>query len=204
MSQRAPSTARRRRTAQEAEREILDAAEAFLRERPFRELTVDEVMDATGLSRPSFYVYFRDRHHLALRLIDRIGAEVYERSNRWLGGQGEPRAELPAAIEGAVQVWEEHGKVLRAISDAAAAHEAVERAYRGVVEQFAAAAATQIGRDVEAGRSRVEDPEAVALALCWTIERYLNEALGREPAEDPDRVTRALVAIWNGAIYGAR
>jgi TetR/AcrR family transcriptional regulator, ethionamide resistance regulator len=204
MNQSAPSPARRRRTAEETEREILDAAEAFLRERPFRELTIDEVMDATGLSRPSFYVYFRDRHHLALRLIDRIGAEVYDRSIRWLGGEGDPRAELSAAIEGAVQVWGEHGRVLRAISDAAAAHETVEGAYRGVVERFAAATAVQIRRDVKAGRSRVEDPEAVATALCWTIERYLNEALGREPAEDSDRVTSALVAVWDGAIYGAR
>ena len=35
---------RRRRSAEEAEREIIEAAEALLRERPFRELTVDEVM----------------------------------------------------------------------------------------------------------------------------------------------------------------
>ena len=45
-----------------AEAEIVGAAEALLRERSFRELTVDEVMRRTDLSRPSFYVYFRDRH----------------------------------------------------------------------------------------------------------------------------------------------
>jgi len=45
---------RRRRTPEAAEREIIDAAEAFLREQPFRELTVDEVMRRTDPSRPSF------------------------------------------------------------------------------------------------------------------------------------------------------
>jgi AcrR family transcriptional regulator len=37
-----------------AEREIIAAAEELLRERPFRDLTVDEVMRRTELSRPSF------------------------------------------------------------------------------------------------------------------------------------------------------
>ena len=50
---------RRRRTPEVAEAEIVAAAESLLRERSFRELTVDEVMRRTDLSRPSFYVYFR-------------------------------------------------------------------------------------------------------------------------------------------------
>ena len=59
-----------------AEAEIVAAAEALLRERPFRELTVDEVMRRTDLSRPSFYVYFRDRHHLILRVVEHLGNET--------------------------------------------------------------------------------------------------------------------------------
>ena len=76
---RHPCHPRRRRSPESAEREILDAAEAFLRERPFRDLTVDEVMARTTLSRPSFYVYFRDRHQLAVRLVEGIGEELYDK-----------------------------------------------------------------------------------------------------------------------------
>ena len=61
---------RRRRSPESAEREILAAAESFLRERPFHEMTVDEVMARTTLSRPSFYVYFRDRNQLVIRLVE--------------------------------------------------------------------------------------------------------------------------------------
>ena len=39
---------RRRRSPAEAENEILRAAESFLRERPFRDMTVDEVMALTN------------------------------------------------------------------------------------------------------------------------------------------------------------
>ena len=52
---------RRRRRPEEAERAILAAARAFLEEHPFREMTVEGVMIRTGLSRPAFYAYFRDR-----------------------------------------------------------------------------------------------------------------------------------------------
>ena len=79
---------RRRRTPEVAEAEIVGAAEALLRERSFRELTVDEVMRRTDLSRPSFYVYFRDRHHLMLKVVEHIGAELRTMSQRWYTGSG--------------------------------------------------------------------------------------------------------------------
>src|SRR5205085_9329475 len=109
-----PTTRRRRRSPAEAEREVLDAAEAFLRGRPLRELTIDEVMAETSLSRPAFYVYFRDRHDLVLRLIGELGAELFEMADIWLKG-----GDLPASVEGVVAVYAKHGRVLRAISDAA-------------------------------------------------------------------------------------
>lgn len=42
----------------ESEREILNAAEKFLSERPFRELNVDEVMKLTDLSVQLFMYIF--------------------------------------------------------------------------------------------------------------------------------------------------
>ena len=93
------SAPRRRRTPESAEREILDAAESFLRERPFRDLTVDEVMARTTLSRPSFYVYFRDRHHLAVRLVEGIGDALFGMANRWLEGTGDPGEDVRDAAQ---------------------------------------------------------------------------------------------------------
>ena len=110
---------RRRRTPKEAEREIIAAAEALLRERPFRELTVDELMRRTELSRPSFYVYFRDRHQLVLRVVEQLGGELFTMSERWLRGSGDQRAVARDALQGIVDVFAEHGPVLRALADAA-------------------------------------------------------------------------------------
>src|SRR5256885_15928512 len=104
---------RRRRTPEVAEQEILSAAEGLLRERPFRELTVDEVMRRTELSRPSFYVYFRDRHHLVLRVVEHIGAELRTMSQRWYTGAGDGPALAREAMEGIGEGYGEHRPVLR-------------------------------------------------------------------------------------------
>ena len=192
---------RRRRTPEQAEREILEATEEFLRDRPFRDLTIDEVMDRTGLSRSSFYVYFRDRHHLALRLLEELAKQVHEDSDAWLQGSSEPPDDMRAAIAGTVTALAQHGSMMRAISDAATEDADVELAYRGVVEGFIDDTAARIERDVRAGRSVSADSGMLAAALVWMNERYLLQNPVPDTPEDRRRVTDELTRIWMCAIY---
>jgi len=192
---------RRRRTPEQAEREILEATEEFLLDRPFRDLTIDEVMDRTGLSRPSFYVYFRDRHHLALRLLEELAKQVHEDSDAWLQGSSEPPDDMRAAIAGTVTALAQHGSMMRAISDAATEDADVELAYRGVVEGFIDDTAARIERDVRAGRSGSADSGMLAAALVWMNERYLLQNPVPDTPEDRRRVTDELTRIWMCAIY---
>jgi AcrR family transcriptional regulator len=194
---------RRRRSPEEAEQEIIAAAEALLRERPFRELTVDEVMRRTDLSRPSFYVYFRDRHHLVLRVVEHIGGELFTVSDRWYPAEGDGRALVRAATEGIVAVFAEHGPVLRALADAAADDPGVEAAYHALVESFITPTAAHIEREIAAGRILPLDAGETAKALVWMMERYLSLSLGREPATDPEVVAETLATIWGRVLYGA-
>ena len=198
-----PSAAspRRRRSPESAEREILEAAESFLRERPFRDLTVDEVMARTTLSRPSFYVYFRDRHHLAVRLVEGIGEALFGMASRWLDGTGDPRADVRDSLRGVAEVYEVHGLVLHAIADAAGHDPEVERVYYGLIERFVAATTTRIERDLETGRAAPVDPAPTAGALVWMSERYLLMTLGRLPTEPVDRVVDTLATIWIRTLY---
>ena len=192
---------RRRRTPEQAEREILEATEEFLRERPFRDLTIDEVMDRTGMARPSFYVYFRDRHHLALRLLEELAKQVYEGSNPWLQGSDEPLDDMRAAIAGTVEALAGHGSMMKAMADAATEDAEVEHAYRGVVEEFIDATAARIARDVKSGRAGPVEPGMLAAALVWMNERYLLQNPVPDTPEDRRRVTDELTRIWTCAIY---
>jgi TetR/AcrR family transcriptional regulator, ethionamide resistance regulator len=189
-------TRRRRRSPAEAEREILDSAERFLRERPLRELTIDEVMAGTGLSRPAFYVYFRDRHDLILRLIAEIGGELFDMTERWLKGD-----DLRAAVDGVVAVYAKHGPVLRAISDAAVDDPDVEEAYHAVVERFIDATADHIRSEQRNGRASGLTARRTASALVWMNERYLSMCLGVTKQVRPREVADTLHQIWSRALY---
>ena len=194
---------RRRRTPEVAEAEIVAAAEALLRERSFRELTVDEVMRRTDLSRPSFYVYFRDRHHLILRVVEHIGTDLRTMSKRWYTGAGDGPALAREAMEGIVEVFSEHGPVLRALADAAADDPEVERVYGGLVQSFVDVTRKHIEKEIEAGRVLPLDAGETAQALVWMMERYLNRSLGRVPAELPrETVAQTLTTIWTRVLYG--
>jgi AcrR family transcriptional regulator len=193
---------RRRRSPEVAEREIVDAAEALLRERPFRELTVDEVMRGTGLSRPSFYVYFRDRHHLVLKVVEHLGGELFTMSDRWVRGTGEPLVLAREALEGIVAVFAEHGSVMRALADAASDDKDVEAAYSAVIQGFIDVVSGHIASEIEAGRILALNPLPTATALVWMTERYLMLSLGREPLTPTDVVFDALWTIWTRTLYG--
>jgi AcrR family transcriptional regulator len=195
---------RRRRTPEEAQHEIIRAAELLLRERPFRELTVDEVMKRTELSRPSFYVYFRDRHELVLRVVERLGGELFTMSERWFRGEGDGAVLAREAVEGIVAVYAEHGPVLRALSDAAVHDPDLEVAYATLVQGFVDATSRHIDAEIAAGRILPVDAEQTARALVWMIERYLNLALGREPITPVPVVVETLATIVGRVLYGVR
>jgi AcrR family transcriptional regulator len=192
-------TRRRRRSPAEAEREILEAAERFLREHPLRELTIDEVMAGTGLSRPAFYVYFRDRHDLILRLIAGIGSELFEMADKWLKG-----GDLRAGVEGVVAVYAKHGPVLRAISDAAVDDPDVEQAYHSLVQRFIDATAEYIRSEQRGGRAEGMTARRTAAALVWMNERYLSMCLGggnMTKQLKPREVADTLHEIWTRTLY---
>lgn len=194
---------RRRRSPEVAEREIIAAAHGLLRERPFRELTVDEVMRRTELSRPSFYVYFRDRHHLVLRVVEHLGAELWTMTDRRSEGSENGPALAREAIEGVVAVFVEHGAVMHALSDAAADDPDVEQAYGQLMQRFIDVTAEHIEREVEAGRILPLDARETAKALILMNERYLNLSLGRRPTAKPETVLHTLGTIWTRTLYGA-
>jgi AcrR family transcriptional regulator len=198
-----PATARRpKHDPKVSEQEILRAAEQLLRERPFREITVEHVMSRTGLKRPAFYVHFRDRHELALRVVEQIGAELFEMTDRWLQGD-DPHADARSALEGLASVYLRLGPVMRALADAAGADAQVEGAYRNLVGQFIDATAGHIRAEQARGRiGELIDVEETARALILMNERYLLESFGRTPQADPAVVVPVLHHIWMATLYG--
>jgi AcrR family transcriptional regulator len=198
----APSRARQRRRPEDAEREIVDAAEALLREGTYADLRVADIMARTGLGRSSFYVYFADIPALLRRLAARIEGEFLEVSDVWLSGPGDEDASR-RSTEGIVDVYVRHGPVLKALADAAATASEVEEIFRwGVVQHFIEAVVRRCAEQYEAGRfPHLLSPE-VCRALVLMTERYLADTLGRDTSADPVPIAAALNVVWSKVLYG--
>jgi AcrR family transcriptional regulator len=193
-----------RRLPHDAQREILDAAEVLLAERPFRELSVDELMARTGMTRSSFYHYFRSLDEVAIALMRRVQGEMMEATAPWLrvDYEGDPALGLEQGIRASAQVFARHGLVLSAIHEASFRYEAVQREWRdGVLEDWIGAVAAQVRAQRERGLTRVADAEEIARALLLMNTAVLVERLGKQPPDPPEAVADALAEIWIGALF---
>jgi len=177
--------------------EILAAAEAFLRERPYRELSIETVMERTGLTRTAFYRHFDDVPDLVLRLLGEVTKDLYLLGERWAASAGEDfPAPALAGLAGIVEFFARHGPLLRAIAEAAATDEQVERGYQQLREAFIEMTAGSLDRLSASGQLQVPDTRAMARALNLMNEAFLLEEFGREPFGDPEFVLAIVETVW--------
>src|SRR5215471_10835418 len=89
-----------RRTRLETRERIVTAATELIRDRPYAELNVDEVMRAAGLGRTIFYRHFDDLGDLMLRVNRPAIAELFETQPRVEDiGPGEEEAVIRRGLE---------------------------------------------------------------------------------------------------------
>ena len=193
---------RRRRRPEEAEREILTAAESLLRERPSHEVTVLAVMERTTLSRKSFYVYFRDRHDLIARLVSPLRADLTARLEAARAAHDSPRDAFRAMFTEGARAYVEHGPLLRALRESSAHDEDARRVWSEFTEPPVAMSAARIREETEAGRSAGLDADAVARALITMNQACFFDQLVDRPEADPAPLVEALAEIWTRTVYG--
>ena len=193
---------KRRQLRQETRRQILDAAQEFLRERSFRELSVDALMARTGHTRTVFYRHFEDIPSLVLAVMAEVGAELVEVAESWAQtdrvGPDVARERLASFVDFHVR----HGPLLWAVAEAAHHDDAVEQAYNGTFEGFVALTAAAIQQRVDSGELGPVDAPEIARALVWMLNGYLGDRLGREgTAIDPERVLETVWTIWTRTLF---
>jgi AcrR family transcriptional regulator len=192
--------ARQREQRADTRRAILDAAERLLRERPFRELSVDALMAQTELTRTAFYRHFDDVTDVVLRLLGEVGQELMGIAERWSASAG---VDMPApareALAAIVDFFVRHGPLVRATAEAASYDERIEAAYRASLERFVTLTVDGLDRLVAKGRLSVPDTRSLARALNLMNQAYLLETFGREPG-DPQLALATLEAVWLGTV----
>jgi AcrR family transcriptional regulator len=190
---------RRRRSRDEAEREIIEAASTLLRERPLHDVSVSAIMERTTLSRKSFYVYFRDRYELLTRLFKPLRRELDEANALFLAGPtGNLVTDGRMALEAVARFHAgRNGALVRALHEASAYDEEAARVWREFNEPVIAAFTGLVRREVAAGRlSPGVDVEATVRALVgMNLYCFFDRVVGN-PAADVEAIAATLSTVW--------
>jgi AcrR family transcriptional regulator len=195
--------AKRRQQREETRRQILDAAQSFLREQSFRELSAEAVMQRTGHTRTVFYRHFEDVPALILALIAEVGTELVDLGERWSQTERVSPAEARERLAGFVDFYARNGPLVRAVVEASHHDTTVEEAYSQMVEGFIDLTARSIQARIHSGELTPIDAEETARALIRMLNGYLGDALAREEPIDRERVLDVVSTIWTRTLFPA-
>ncbi len=206
-SQTRATRARRsnRPSGDDRELAILGTLERLLEDRPFAEISVDDLAKGAGISRPTFYFYFPSKDAVLLTLFERVLAEA----DATLEGRAEDYSVDPTqAWRDGIYAFFEPLRVHLAVALAGVAATATNAELRALWSTFMQKWVDRTAAVITAERARGAAPETVpaqdlAAALNLMNERTMFASYtGQKPAIVEDAALDTLVHVWVTSIYG--
>jgi AcrR family transcriptional regulator len=194
-----------RPSGDEREQAILATAERLLEERPFADISVDDLAKGAGLSRPTFYFYFKSKEAVLLTLLEpliaRADAEFDGAVQRL---PADPRRVWRGGIKAFFTAFTSHRAVARAGTAVLAASPEFRAVWSGFMQRWIDQTSAQIAAERARGAAPETLPAAdLATSLNQMNERTMMATLSTEqPAVSEDHVVDTLAHIWVSSIYG--
>jgi TetR/AcrR family transcriptional regulator, ethionamide resistance regulator len=194
-----------RPSGDEREQAILATAERLLEKSSFAGISVDDLAKGAGLSRPTFYFYFKSKEAVVLSLLE----PVIARADAEFDGAvqrlpADPRRVWRNGIKAFFTAFSSHRPLARAATEALATSSELRSVWSGFMQKWIDQTAAMITAERERGAAPETIPAVdLATSLNQMNERTMMAALSADaPAVDEDRVVDTLTHIWVSSIYG--
>jgi AcrR family transcriptional regulator len=193
-----------RHSRKQSRERIVAAVEELVRRSSYGELSVDEVMREAGIGRTIFYRHFDDLADLLMRAGREAIDELYEAQRALAEAQlGDGPDVVRQTIEPAVAVFQRHGPLLRAITEAAADDEQVAAGQEAMRQRFDELLEAGLRDMPHIADHPPADIAETARALNLLNTSYLLDAFGREPRVSTETAVQTLTEIWVAVIHRA-
>jgi AcrR family transcriptional regulator len=203
-----PPHSRGRRTARpsgdDRELAILATAEKLLRERPLGEISIGDLAEGAGISRPTFYFYFRSKDAVLLTLLDKVVTEADAAAEAAFDPtDADPARQWRHAIDAYFQTFRAHRAVTLAGAQLRASNPEVQQLWATVLRHWVQRTTEAIEFERERGTAPPGLPAAdLATALNLMNERAMYATFaGERPALPESDVVDVLLRIWLSSIY---
>ncbi|WP_320670003.1 TetR/AcrR family transcriptional regulator [Patulibacter defluvii] len=199
---RRPSVARERRDA--VEEQVFAAVERLLNEgASYTELGVLRIAEEAGIARSTFYVHFRDKIDLLIRLAESASEAIFDEADRWVQSNEAGVAGLERTMALIVAQYRAHAPALQALAEVAGYEPAADEYWRARIGGFGSALEQRLRNEQTIGLvDPAIDAEAVANAVAWSVERNITQHVRVDDGCGDERLAKALTQVAWRVFYG--
>lgn len=195
------------RRAAPARAQVLEATTRLLAGAQLHEISVENISQEAGVSRPTFYSYFASKLEIVLELYTLAAAETHTAvSPMWnRPGDQAPTDAIRDGIRALVSTWVPHRAIFQAAIEHRYAVPEMMAASQETIANFVRNISAQLGADRAAGIAPPGPPsEPLVTALVWSTEHALYIASRGLSNGLPDvhSAVEPLETMWLSALYG--
>lgn len=203
---RAPRGRRAARpSGDEREKAILDTAADLIQQRPFAEISVDDLAKGAGISRPTFYFYFPSKEAVLLSLLDPLIKRADTGFDNAIDTMpADPHRAVRRGIEIFFSSFGSHPATARAGTEAVNSSPEFRAFWADLMQKWINLTAALITSERRRGAAPDTIPALdLATSLNLMNERTMMACLaGEQPAVEHEHVVDTLTHIWLTSIYG--
>jgi AcrR family transcriptional regulator len=167
---------------------------------PFIELSVEQICSEAGVARSSFYMHFRDKADLVIRLTDSLLDRIAEAARAWWE-PGTTREQAGAATRRLVGLYAEHGELFAALTETAAYDAGLRTVQEAMLDRHASPLADVIEAGKRDGHVRDVPTAETVTALAWMVQGACFRMARDDDEAALDRLAEALTSIIWHSLY---
>lgn len=165
-----PRPSGRRRPAPQSRGAIVGAVRELLKIRRLDELTVAEIVERAGISRPTFYASFDTKYSVVAELIADVGQGIYEIWRPFFDSDGPAdEAAIHRAGMGTAERWRQQAALFTATVEGWHTDPEIHAVWSAVLDRFAVALLDRLHRT----RAPRPSDDILAASLVSMFERSL-------------------------------
>lgn len=199
---------RRARSADKApklsvEDRLLGAIQRLLDEdKSFGTLSVEQLSNEAGLSRGTFYVHFKDKDELVIRLIEYLTDQLVAGLGNWgLGLDWANEDDVKHAVDGVMRSFYEHRAIIVAIRDTMKGNPEIRELYEQMIREISVRAQDSVSKVIKRGDAREGMTRKIGDALTWIVALFSNDIVDRASEKDLDDAIASLQFICIATIF---
>lgn len=189
---------------EETESAILRSAEEVFSSKGFFDATIAEIVAKAGVSRGTFYLYFKNREEVFSALLSRVVGEMFILSASHETGTLQERVE--SANRAYLEMFRRHREFMRSVIQVATFDSNVALTLNSLRNKFIERVRNHLERSKGKGTIHDVDPAITSFLLVIMVEfaAYSWLSFGWEPDQekfDFEKVLKEASSLWSRAVY---